>query len=253
MRGARRIPRLYIKVFGGLGNQIFQYAYGQGRRAEGLEPRYIVDARARELTDIFDLPPSEILESGNSLLLAGWKAYARFVARNFANGFFQDRLPDGSIRERLIFRRAAAYRQNPLYAQIAASNAVAVHVRGGDYLTPSAFHGWGDVCDSKYYEGAAGLVDKSVEAPRYFLFTNDEGFALSMLPAELRSRMTLVNGAFERDPGFHLYLMRACRHAIIANSTFSWWGAFLGDPAGRIVIAPAAWKTFVCPPEWIRL
>jgi len=253
LRGARRTPRLYIKVFGGLGNQIFQYAYGQGKRPEGLEPRYIVDARARELVEAFDLPPSELLESGNRLVLAAWKGYARFVARRFANGFFQDRLPHASIRERLVFRRDDAYRRNSLYAEIVASNAVAVHVRGGDYLTPSAFHGWGDVCDAGYYEGAVALVDKAVEAPRYFLFTNDESFALSMLPVGLRSLMTVVKGAFDEDPGFHLFLMRACRHNIIANSTFSWWGAFLGEPEGRIVIAPAQWKLFACPPEWQRI
>lgn len=253
MRGVEQKPPTFIKVFGGLGNQLFQYAYGQRQKSEGFEPRYIVDARARELTDIFDVPQAEVLESGNRLVLAAWKAYARFVVRNFAAGFFQDRVPDVSVREGLVFRRAEAYRRNALFGQIAESEAVAVHVRGGDYLTPSAFHGWGDVCDAAYYERAVALLDKAVEAPRYFLFTNDEDFALSMLPAKVRSRMTSVHGAFEKDPGFHLYLMQACRHNIIANSTFSWWGAFLGKTEGRVVVAPTKWDLFACPPEWLRI
>jgi len=249
----RRDKKLYVKIFGGLGNQLFQYAYGQERRSEGLEPRYIVDAATPELPRVFDLPRREILENRSRLALTARKAYARFIVRRFANGFFQDRLPEPRLREMLSFRRAEEYRKSPWFAQVTAANSVAVHVRGGDYITPSAFHGWGDVCDAGYYEAATKLVETATRAPTYFLFTNDEAFALSMLPADVRSRMTVVGDEFEGDPGFHLFLMGACRHNIIANSTYSWWGAFLGNPDGRIVVAPERWKTFVCPPEWRRI
>jgi hypothetical protein len=74
------------------------------------------------------------------------------------------------------------------------------------------------------------------------------------LPESLRKRIIEVKDEeLEKDAGFHLFLMGQCGNNIIANSTYSWWGAFLGQSAQRVVIAPARWKMFTTPPEWVLI
>jgi len=243
--------KTYLKLFGGLGNQLFQYAYGQHLKASGQKVRYVLRFSKNCLTDVFDLPSEEMLASSNSLVDAARKAYLKYIARNFLADFFPEQTYAWAVKGRLPFRREEAYKRNPWFERIAESNSVAIHVRGGDYLSATGYEGWGSVCGKEYYDEAVARIEASVRSPRYFLFTNDYEHSARVLPEGIRDRLCEVRDEeSEKDAGFHLFLMGACSHNIIANSTYSWWGAFLGESRGRKVVAPARWQRFTTPPEW---
>lgn len=119
------------------------------------------------------------------------------------------------------------------------SNSVSVHVRRGDLIGDShanAIHG---VCSREYYlRGIKHLIDNTKD-PHFFIFSDDLHWVRTNL--DIGQSMTFVehNGP-ERDYA-DLFLMRSCTHHIIANSSFSWWGAWLSDTYGKVVIAPSKW------------
>jgi len=117
---------------------------------------------------------------------------------------------------------------------------VSVHVRRGDYLNPGTteFHG---LLGGSYYREAISRVDASVgEGTDFFVFSDDPAAAEQVLDFVPRLRLTHVRGDPER-PWEDMALMARCRHHVIANSSFSWWGAWLNDSSDKIVVAPRAW------------
>ena len=117
-------------------------------------------------------------------------------------------------------------------------NTVSVHVRRGDYVANArvaAVHG---ALGAGYYRDAFEALRSSVQAPRFLVFSDDLAAARGMLgqPADT----TFVDGG---SAAGDLWLMSLCRHHIIANSSFSWWGAFFDQRAGGRVIAPRQWFT----------
>jgi hypothetical protein len=127
--------------------------------------------------------------------------------------------------------------------RIAATPSVAVHVRRGDYVTlPSAanFHG---VLPIDYYAQAMKSVHLTEPQSHFFVFSDDLGWCQEHLPRTLQ--MTFVDHNAGVDAWQDLNLMSHCRHHVIANSSFSWWGAWLADQrwgvTGRRVIAPKRW------------
>ena len=137
----------------------------------------------------------------------------------------------------------------------AADNSVAVHVRRGDYRElPSAF----PLLDRAHYGRARARLDAEVAGPRYFIFS-DEPAAAAEVTAGWPD-VTLVTG-FSALEDFRL--MASCRHFLVANSTFSWWAAWLGRSPGKRVIAPKVWygEGFSrpvdvdarLPPDWLRV
>jgi len=127
-------------------------------------------------------------------------------------------------------------------------------VRGGDYLEQGLFEEFGSVCDVSYYRSAIELIERKIENPRFFIFTNDRKHAERVLPEKVLTEALIVSDDwYVADPGYDLFLMSECTHFIIANSTYSWWGARLGNKPGKIVIVPAKWNGEICPPDWIRV
>jgi hypothetical protein len=144
-----------------------------------------------------------------------------------------------------------------LLAQIARGPAVAVHVRRGDYLTnPGAARVHG-VCGLDYYAAALGLLAPRAPGARYFLFSNDPDWVAGNL--RVPGPATVVSHNGDR-PWEDIRLMRACTHFVIANSSFSWWGAWLAHAPGKIVVAPRRWGLAPGlnvatrhPPDWITV
>jgi hypothetical protein len=116
---------------------------------------------------------------------------------------------------------------------------VSVHVRRGDYVTDPAANRVHGTCGSEYYERAAELLCEQVTSPRFFVFSDDPEAARRELrmpgPAEF------IDGNVGQRDWEDLRLMTSCRHHIIANSTFSWWGAWLAHHDEQVVAAPHAW------------
>ena len=162
------------------------------------------------------------------------------------------------IRKEFTFREPPNAQNAETLREIATSgNAVCVHVRRGDYLEPQ-MHAFFGLCGLDYYRQAMELMRGRVNGPRFFLFSDDPAWARGHLHIDDRTRLVdhNVGGQDHED----LRLMAACRHFIIANSSFSWWGAWLSAAAGKIVVAPKTWLADAkrigfdpCPAGWIRI
>lgn len=118
-------------------------------------------------------------------------------------------------------------------------NAVCVHVRRGDYLMPAHYEHHG-VCSAEYYLLAMELMRTRIENPVFFLFSDDREWCRGNLCAR---DMLLVDANGPDAAQDELRLMGACRHHIIANSSLSWWAAWLARNDDQVVIAPMPWFT----------
>ncbi len=147
-----------------------------------------------------------------------------------------------------------------LLNQIAKTNSVSVHIRRGDYLNTinsSMFYH----PSVEWYKQAMKKIEKQVREPHYFFFSDDIAWAREHF-ADLKNA-TFVDVNHGKDAYNDMRLMSACKHNIIANSTFSWWGAWLNNNPQKIVIAPARYymnnegnKNYVArmiPDNWIKM
>jgi hypothetical protein len=141
---------------------------------------------------------------------------------------------------------------------IAAGCAVGVHVRRGDYVSDVSTNQVHGVCSPDYYGACARALLAQLPEAHFFVFSDDIGWAHKYLA--LGGPMTFAaQPPAERDFE-QLVLLSRCRHLILANSTFSWWGAWLGEHDGQIVYAPKRWfstdqydtSDFI-PAHWRRL
>jgi hypothetical protein len=145
-----------------------------------------------------------------------------------------------------------------LLAQIEDKESVSVHIRRGDYVTDpriSRVHG---ACSLDYYHAAIQLIEKRLNNPHFFVFSDDIDWAEHNLRLGSPGVYVKSNGP-ERDVEDFRLLM-GCKHHIIANSSFSWWGAWLCSHPGKIVIAPAKWfrdpalsSRDIIPASWLQL
>lgn len=133
-------------------------------------------------------------------------------------------------------------------------NNVSIHIRRGDYLT-SRNH---DILEMNYYEEAVKIISSNTFNPNYFIFSDDIEWAKFNFKIN-SSNVTFVNSFGINSDIVDLSVMKSCTHHIIANSTYSWWGAWLSWRKSKgIVIAPNKWPTGdfssdICPAEWRRL
>jgi hypothetical protein len=149
-------------------------------------------------------------------------------------------------------------RQNAeLAVQIGQVNAVSLHVRRGDYAKnpkTTATHG---LCSLDYYQAAIQYISDQVEQPYFFIFSDDIAWVKKQLKMNFPCRYVDHNHGVESYNDMHL--MSICRHCIIANSSFSWWGAWLNPYKDKIVVAPQRWFANdnnvkdLFPPEWVPL
>jgi len=137
---------------------------------------------------------------------------------------------------------------------------VSVHVRRGDYLNSGTleFHG---ILREPYYRQAIDRIEVALgEEAEFFIFSDDPAAAERVLDFVPRSRLNHVGGDTKR-PWEDMALMALCHHHVVANSSFSWWGAWLSRSPEKFVIAPQAWFVAaemkklntgdLCPPRWI--
>jgi hypothetical protein len=145
-----------------------------------------------------------------------------------------------------------------LAAQISATNAVSLHVRRGDYVSDPTTNRYHGVCSLDYYQRAVEFIKGRTEAPHVFIFSDDPEWSRTYLRFSAPTTFVDVNSP---DNGVaDLRLMSGCRHHILANSSFSWWGAWLNPSTAKIVIAPSRWfadaahdTQDLIPPAWVRL
>ena len=274
----KTINMIIIKLLGGLGNQLFQYALG----------RNIAQKNKTQLK--LDITPFETY-SKHRYSLNHFNILENFATREEINGF--KKFDDNNIINNLIrtiekikpFKIRTHIKENNYYTfdpkiltlgdnvyldgfwqnekyfkgikdvlhdeftlkekleknlleVIMKTNSVSIHVRRADYVTnPNANKIYG-VCSLDYYNKAIATITDLVTAPHFFVFSDDLGWCKKNI--RLNFPTTFIdNGA---DKNYEdLILMSRCKHNIIANSSFSWWGAWLNNNVDKIVIAPKQW------------
>jgi Glycosyl transferase family 11 len=276
-------PAVTCQLMGGCGNQIFQYATGLAlARRLGVDLQLDVSwlETAKPKTPrlysmgLFKGVDERIVRSlfGKVIREEGL-AYQPALLENAPRkcslvGYWQCEkyffgLRD-ELRERLLPREplpawSTATEQTILSA---GQRSVFVHVRRTDSIA-NPYH---PLLPMEYYQEAAAFMAGKVPEPIFFVFSDDPEWceANFKLPFE-----TIIPRNLDRTDGQHLgrddsdlYLMRLCAHAILANSSYSWWGAWLGaDRNGGVVIAPNSWlgpawkdpTVHVIPERWVRL
>lgn len=274
-----------VRLSDGLGNQMFSYATGLAiaKRTNGdlrFDIRYFRRPRARPLqlpafglqlrnwTPLWWRVEAKIAELSRGRFRPGptrlieqadfEPGVLSIDAPCYLKGYFQSwRYFEGIaplVRKsfdtsRLSTPRCADMEERITHAQCA----VMVHVRRGDFTPyPDIF----PLLMKDYYERARGRLELDGQRPAFFLFSDDPKAATDML-SDWPNLVPVVGMTSLED----FRLMSLCRHFIIANSTFSWWAAWLGSAADKRVAAPSQWlgRAFRptdmdarLPPEWIR-
>ncbi|MBI3793935.1 MAG: alpha-1,2-fucosyltransferase [Nitrospinae bacterium] len=143
------------------------------------------------------------------------------------------------IRGDFTFKPPMSGQNAGLADKIVGSTSVSLHIRRGDYATnpeTNAAHG---LCSLDYYRSAVRYVSEKIERPVFLVFSDDIEWSRRSLAIEFPCQFIDHNNGAESFNDMRL--MSLCKHNIIANSTFSWWGAWLNPNPEKIVVAPRAW------------
>jgi hypothetical protein len=147
-----------------------------------------------------------------------------------------------------------------LKKKILQSNSVSIHIRRGDYLSKKLFEK--DITlPVNYYKISIDYIKKKIPNPIFFIFSDDIMWVKNILKKELPFIHIVDNSKYKNSPKIDFFLMSICKHNIIANSTYSWWAAWLNKNKSKIIIAPSDWKdkspilknNIQIPKSWVRL
>ncbi len=258
---------IVVHLTGGLGNQIFTVAAGLGISRLHKLP-LVLDtstfARRREIRsnslDPYGLPFEQIAKvtvrdgavefvvQGGRLTLPlfeedSYRFDASLVERcvdgGYIKGYFQSPKYFDTIKKEVVslFRDKIVHESDgaALKRRILECNSVGVHVRRGDYLKAPAyeFHG---LCETDYFRRAIEIMRNRQATPTFFVFSDDPDWCF-----EHFKEPDIVVASRARTPNADLDLLASCKHHILSNSSFSWWGTYLAQSEGQSVIAPTPW------------
>ncbi len=279
-------------IKGGLGNQLFQYA--AARQLSILHSTKLkMDISAYEADTLrgFELPnfsmnieiatADELNSYRQSLFQKSWdrlkpnfkrkvykepfyhfdKQLAKTGSNAYLKGYFQSEKYFANIREILLneINLQKHLIQNVLLLgdQLKNSPSVSVHIRRGDYTNPQVrdYHG---ILGIDYYENAIQLIKEKEKDCIFYVFTDDEDWVRNNFNPDTPLQFISAYKSSTHYEDF--YLMSSCKHNIIANSSFSWWAAWLNSQKMKTVIAPKNWfnngpkdTEDLIPADWIRL
>lgn len=288
-----------VRLMGGLGNQLFQYAFGRQASqtlavplqldlrwfesfAPGTTPRvyeltrYPIRAQVAAPGSLPWVPtsrPGILFWRVRRSLPFGPRVYERHQPGFSADaavprdntlyiGYWQSERYFGGVATEIraeLTPSTPPTGQNAEYtSRIGESQAISLHVRRGDYVSSKQTNAAHGLTTLDYYRSAIRTVRERVSGGRFFVFSDDLDWCRENLALEPDTVFVEGNGganAFE-----DLRLMSLCRHHIVANSSFSWWGAWLNPSPDKLVIAPRQWfadpkmnATDLVPATWIRL
>lgn len=285
-----------IKAIGGLGNQLFQYATARAI-AEKRADNVVVDTSGFEsyrthpfCLDKFNCKATyDAKQSWVNKFLSNEKIKKLLQKLGFIKkyyfetkltfneelllknnidylaGYFQSEKYFLSIRECLLDELTLVKKLNESESSVSnainnAKNSISIHIRRGDYVSNESANKTHGVCDSDYFKKALNyfsekkLLDKNTEL---FIFSDDIEWCRNNLQFDYN--MNFVDGSSEK-PEVDMVLMSQCKHQIISNSTFSWWGAWLNNNYDKVVVAPKEWfksteldSTDIVPDNWVKL
>lgn len=140
------------------------------------------------------------------------------------------------IRKEFTFKHPLKGQNLQIAQQMEKSNSVAIHIRRGDYVTDSNFA----LCTKEYYQEAMDRIKREVENPVFFIFSQDFDWINENLTFD-KEEVHFIDWNRGKDSYLDMQLMSLCKHNIIANSSFSWWPAWLNKNPGKRIFAPARW------------
>ena len=287
---------IIVKISGGLGNQLFQYSFGRYLGLQlGAEVRYDIRTimnRPGFTNRDYGLSAFDIVTeaatrdeirrlkrfTGRFSERAWRKAVEKMpsLSRSFlvesrklpAPAWSDECYYDGywqyyryaekagiRFREEVTKHIESGGCTRELAARIRSTESGSIHIRRGDYISNPANAKLYAECDAAYYERAAGFIEGQCNVQAWYVFSDDVEWARDALPG--KNCIFIEDNSAVTD----MFLMSCCRHNIIANSTFSWWAAWLNPNPGKIVVAPQHWYNGrmnemtreLIPEEWIRL
>jgi hypothetical protein len=223
-----------IGSYGWLGNQLFQYAVLVGlREARGVEIG--IPSGDYELTRVFDIPTHPVASFPSLRYTESGFGYDAAVMDTpdgtDIRGYFQSERYFShckpALRRAVCFRLAIVEEASRLFDNPSGLPTVAVHVRRGNYALYPGVH---PILGHDYYDRALALIPDDC---RVMVFSDDIEWCKRHF-----DRCVFSVG---RSTGVDLALMALCDHFVIANSSYSWWGAWLGEKDGSVVVAPERW------------
>lgn len=285
-----------VRLNGGLGNQLFQYASGRAvalrhdaqllldlsafdtdRKRSYELGAFPIEARIATPDDLALYEPRHrpvgVIARLRERLRARPEVYREPHFHYDANladhrppvyldGYWQSERYFADIADRLrreLTPRAPLETENArVAAEIDAVTAVSLHVRRGDYVSDAHTNAYHGVCSLDYYRAAVAHIAARVPDAHLFVFSDDHAWTQANLTLGLPTTYVSANPP---DRGFRdMQLMTRCRHHVIANSSFSWWGAWLNAAPEKIVVAPRRWFAAsendprdLIPPRWVQL
>lgn len=289
---------IIVKLKGGLGNQMFQYAAGRAlahrhNTVLKLDMSFLHSNQANEtprkfMLDKFNISaecalPAEVPYLGikTSLYRQVKSLYLKHMNKCCTNILLDY---DHNINERFFYAPDNSYLEGywqsekyfsacsdiiineftplsepedtnkQLSYSIKKTNSVSIHIRRGDYVNNARINSVHGICSIEYYQQCVKNISVLVDNPEFFVFSDEPDWVKKHL--QLDRTVTVVNHNAPEMPIWDLWLMSKCKHNIIANSSFSWWGAWLNNNPEKIVFAPKRWfldenvSINIIPEEW---
>lgn len=274
---------------GGLGNQMFQFAYYRYLQSLGHHIKldiYSPSSKKHGGFRLFDIFPNiskkDVLPyfvARPYFLFYGDLLKKVFKINKTTNGgdnFLKPVIPDNIIWIRglwqsykyllaiepqlnkdFVFTDFTDSYNKEIAEKIQKSESVSIHIRRGDYLKPRVQITMGNICDTEYYTEAISIIKTHVGNPSFFVFSDDIEWVKKNLNLP---DATYINYNKKENSFRDMQLMSLCKHNIIANSSFSWWGSWLNKHSNKVVVAPKKWMhnnnavviDDLIPPEWHR-
>ena len=283
-----------VKIVGGLGNQMFCYAYAKSLEQKGHEVK--IDISAFETyklhggyqLDKYNIDLDSSIKDENDKFYKNtffYKVLRRFGMdfsrrikeksllfdkklleiddNSYLDGYFQCEKYFKDIRE-IILKQFTINQDISNYTKEIknkiqnSKNSCSLHIRRGDFVNSTNINIHG-ACDIEYYKKAMKYLEEKVENINYFIFSDDIEWVKENLAIQ---NAIYIDSKEKRIPHEDIYLMSLCKNNIIANSSFSWWGAWLNQNEKKMVIAPKRWfaddklesqsKDIVCE-SWVRV
>jgi hypothetical protein len=278
---------IIVRLSGGLGNQMFQYAFGKALSLKN-SCKIVLDISSynkknklntQRFYQLEHFPKINDIIIKNSIIskivYLFYKIFQKkiveddFYKYNEINakikngyfiGFWQNHNYFSKYKKEISldfdFDHGAKLKTQPLSEKIINSNSVSIHIRRGDYIHNDQAKNYHGNIQIGYYTNAIKSIADKIKDPVYYIFSDDIDW--------VKNNLNIESSYYVSNKGYsdieEMYLMTICKHNIIANSTFSWWGAYLNKNPDKIVIAPKKWlnndnynTSGVIPDNWIKI
>lgn len=270
-----------VSVSGGLGNQMFQYAFYLSLKSENKYVFYWVAPYERHngfeldivfgikqklycnyFLKIFKFSTKYLGERNTDINWGNFCAKQYHSTLIYHSGYWQSEKYfyniQNLIRETFSFKtNKLNIKSKDLLHKIRSVVSVSLHIRRGDYLSDmGAKELLGNICTSTYYLKAINNIRMSIIDPvSFFVFSDDIDWAMDTFKI---FDFNYINWNINEESWMDMCLMSNCKHNIIANSSFSWWGAWLNKNPNKIVITPTKWFNHhealdIIPDKWIKI